>query len=178
MAARSRGPRRTLEATVLDGRGPLERLSRLSAGGTFREPTLARSTRSISIGADDMAHALSFVEDPLMQSLALALACQTASEWPSIQALALPRILVDLGNSVAMRGLVADHRRYRARLVLYDVFHDLALLRPVRPWKVAAAGVRMNESVYRELYEWIAGYIETVAAAGAAEAVRALRDGR
>lgn len=175
---KARGPRRALESTVLDGRGPLERLSRLSSGGTFREPTLGRATGALSVGAEDLAHALSFVKDPLMQALALAFACQTAAEWPRIQTLAVPRILEDLRNTASMRGLVADHRQYRARLVLYDVFHDLALLRPVRPWKGAAAAVRMNESVYRELYAWIAGFLETVAAAGAAEATRALRGGR
>lgn len=175
MATRiARGPRRALETSVLDGRGAIERLSRLAGGSSFREPSLGRASRSLTVGADDLSHALNFITDPLMQSLALALSCQTAAEWPRIHELAVPRILQDLDNSIHMRDLVARHRQYRVRLVLHDVFHDMALVRPARSWKVAAAGVRMQESVYRALYEWIAGFLETQAAEGAAQAVRAL----
>jgi hypothetical protein len=135
---------------------------------------VGRASRSLSVGADDLSQALNFITDPLMQCLALALSCQTAAEWKKIHELAVPRILTDLRNSAAMRSLVAHHRQYRIRLVLHDVFHDMALVRPVRSWKEASASVRMNESVYRALYEWIAGFVETQAEEGATQAVRAL----
>lgn len=170
----SRGPRRALETSMLDGRGAIERLSRLAGGSTFREPALGRASRSLSVGAEDLSYALRYITDPLMQCLALALSCQTAAEWPKIQELAAPIILVDLRNNPTMRGLVEDHRKYRVRLVLHDVFHDMALVRPSRPWKEAAAGVRMNESAYRALYEWIAGFLETQAGEGAMQAIKAL----
>lgn len=176
MATRTpRGTQQALDTSSLDQAGPLEQLARIAGGTSFREPTLGRSTAPLSQGEEDVPHALSHIKDELAQHLTLAIVYQTAYDWPKIQLLAQPRILEALHNTASMRDLVTDHRQYRVRIVLYDAFHDRALLRPYRAWKEAAATARMNESAYTELYRWIAGFIDTVATAGAIVACRALK---
>lgn len=155
-------------------REPLEILSQLAGNTSFKVPTVGRGTRGGLGGIDDIAHALGLVVDPLDQRLALAIACQTAAEWPAIQTLAVPRILEQLRGGHTTRGLVEGYRRHRVRLVLYDVFHDLVLLRPRRPWLEAAAAVRMKREVYTALYEVMVKFIHTQAQAGAFEACRIL----
>jgi hypothetical protein len=156
------------------GRTPLEVLSRLAGGTTFRTPNVGRSTDGGGTGLADVAHALGFVRDPLDQRLALAMASRTDAEWPQVQALAYPQLLQMLLASHNTRALVAGAKRFRVRLVLHDVFHDLVLARPMRVPKLSAERILMTERDYRALYKVIAGFVETRAQAGAHAACRAL----
>lgn len=154
---------------------PLEVLSRLAGGTTYRTPDSGRSaTGGQGIGVDDIAHALGFVRDPLEQLLALSLACRTVAEWGEVQRLAFPLLLKELLASHTTRALVAGPMRYRIRLVLHDVFHDLALERAEREPKQSAARIKMQARDYSALYKRIAGFVETKAQAGAHAAKCAL----
>jgi hypothetical protein len=160
-----------------EARTPMEVLSRLAGGTTYRTPEAGRSTRRAGAGVDDLAHALGFVKDPLDQRLALALACHTDAEWEAIHELAHAPLLRDLLGSHNTRKLVAGAKKYRVRLVLHDVFHDLALQRPTRHTKESAEKVKMQARDYRALYKSIAGFVETHAQAGASVACNALYGG-
>jgi hypothetical protein len=166
-------PRRAM-AYVDAGKTPLELLSRLAGGTTYRTPDTGRSTRTGGAGVDDLAHALGFVTDPLEQRLALALACRTDAEWPQVQELATPQLRRMLLASHQTRAMVAGAMRYRIRLVLHDVFHDLALARPPRLPRQSAKRLQMPVRDYKAMYKAIAGFVETRAHAGAHEAIRAL----
>lgn len=157
-----------------DRRTPLEVLSRLAGGTTYRTPDGVGSTRSRGIGIDDLAHALGFVRDPLAQRLALAFACGSDAEWPAIHDLAAPPLLRTLQGSHNTRRLVAGSAKYRARLVLHDAFHDIALCRPPRHARDGGARLKMTPRDYRTLYKATAGFLETVAEAGAYWACQAL----
>jgi hypothetical protein len=156
------------------GRTPLEILSRLAGGTTFKDFSAARSTRAPGITTLDIAGALGYVKDPLEQRLALALACQTDAEWLEVQRLAHPLIMKQLHGSHATRSLVAGKLKYRARVVLHAAFHDLALVRPPTSDVNAAKQLDMLVKDYRKLYRVVAGFIETNAQAGARTAVDAL----
>lgn len=156
------------------GRTPLELLSRLAGGTTFKDFSAARSTRTASITTGDIAAALGYVKDPLQQRLALALACQTDAEWLAIQKLAHPELMKQLHGSHATRSLVAGKLKYRARVVLHSAFHDLALVRPPCNDTNAAKQLDMPVRDYRKLYRVVAGFIETNAQEGARTAVDAL----
>lgn len=158
---------------VDNGREALEVLARLAGGTTFKDQAGGRTSR-LSIGTDDVAHALGRVREPLSQRLALALACQTTAEWSSIQALAHGPLLAELEGNIKTRALVAGHRRFRARMVLHIVFHDLAQLRRPGPWAEGAKVLRMRRHDYQTLYESIRGFIITKAGAAAHEACRFL----
>ena len=166
-------PPKKVAPFVDNGREALEVLARLAGGTTFKDPGIGRASR-VSLGTDDVAHALGRVKDPLEQRLALAMACQTAAEWPAIQELAHEPLLRDLQGSMKTRALVAGPRRFRARMVLHIVFHDLALLRPARPWAEGARVLRMRRQDYQTLYEATRGFIVTRAGAAAHEACRFL----
>lgn len=155
-------------------RTPLEILSRLAGGTTFRTPDTGRSTAGGGSGTDDLAHALGFVRDPLDQRLALALACCTDAEWVEVQRLAYPELRRQLLASHNTRAAVTGTKRYRIRLVLHDVFHDLALARTVRDPRQSAGRINMPVRDYRSLYKSIAGFVETRAQAGAQKACVAL----
>lgn len=157
-------------------RDPLEVLARLAGGTTFKTPTVGRSTRGQSIGTDDIAHALGHVQEPLCQRMAMAIACQSVAEWPQVQELAYPVLVRMLTGNHNTRALVTGWRRHRVRLVLYDVFHDLVLMRaPV--WSEAAKRVRMRRGDYVGLHEAIAGALESYAQTGAYVACRVLFGG-
>ncbi|MGO4700272.1 hypothetical protein [Dyella sp. 2RAB6] len=148
-------------------------LARLAGGTTFKNADSTRASR-ISLGTDDVAHALGRVRDPLDQRLALAMACQTVAEWQAIQDLAATPLLADLQGNLKTRKMVAGPSRFRARLLLHIVFHDLALLRAPQPWADGAKVLRMRRQDYQTLYEAVRGFIMTRAGAAAHEACRVL----
>lgn len=152
----------------------MELLSRLAGGTTFKGQAIGRSTRGLALTNEDMAAALGYVTDPLVQRLALALATQSTLEWPQIQRLAYPVLVQQLQASHNTRSIVTGPRKYRVRLVLHDVFFDLTLLRYQRVPRESARRLHMTERDYRALYRAIAGFIETQAQEGAYEARRAL----
>lgn len=162
------------KATKDERRSDLEVLSRLAGGTTYRTPDGVGSTRGRGIGTDDLAHALGFVKDPLDQRLALAFACRTAAEWVMVQELANPPLLQQLLGNHNTRKIVMGAKKYRARLVLHDAFHDLVLERPVRTMKDGAAKISMQPREYQALYKETAGFLETRALTGAYTACRAL----
>jgi hypothetical protein len=155
-------------------RTPLEILSRMAGGSTFREPSVGRSTRGYATTTLDIAAALGYVRDPLEQRLALALACQTDAEWPAVRQLATPPMMRQLLGSHATKSLVRGKLRYRASVVLHEAFHDLALVRHPQPVPEAAKQLDVSPRDYRALYRVVAGFIETTAQSGARSAVEAL----
>ena len=156
-------------------RTPMEKLSRLAGSTTYRTPDHGRSAHS-GISTEDVAYALGFVRDPLEQRLALALSCGTDVEWPEVQELAYPVLLSQLRASHNTRAMVAGAMRYRIRLVLHDVFHDLALQRAAREPRLSARRIKMTVRDYKALYKAIAGFVETRAQAGAYSAKYALQN--
>ena len=150
-----------------EGRDPLELIARLAGGTTFTEPSVGRGTSYPYVTSETIAGALGYVKDPLAQRLAMAMACQTTKEWRQVQQLARPRVLAHLRGSYKTRNLVRGHRRFRAQLVLFDAFHDLALRRAVS-WRQAAVNANMREEDYRLLYQHTAAYLESLARTGAA----------
>lgn len=154
-----------------DGRDSLEVLALLAGGTTFRLPATGGGSRTLTV--EDVAHALGHVRDPLQQRLARALACQTISEWPTVQVLAHPPLLEHLTGYHATRALVLGANRFRARLVAHQAFHDLALLRMPNLHE-AARKTRMRAGDYAELYAAVCGQLESWAREGAATACRAL----
>lgn len=165
---------RRKEAQGEDGRTPLEILSRLAGGSTFREPSVGRSTRGHATTTLDIAAALGYVRDPLEQRLALALACQTDAEWPAVRQLATPPMMQQLLGSHATKALVRGKLRYRASVVLHSAFHDLALVRHPQSPPEAAKQLEMQTRDYCKVYRVVAGMIETTAQSGARAAVEAL----
>lgn len=157
-----------------DARTPLEILSRLAGGSTFREPSVGRSTRGHATTTLDIAAALGYVRDPLEQRLALALACQTDAEWPAVRQLATPPVMRQLLGSHATKSLVRGKLRYRASVVLHAAFHDLALVRHPQSPPEAAKQLEMQTRDYCKVYRVVAGFIETTAQSGARSAVEAL----
>lgn len=157
-------------------RTPLEILSRLAGGTTFREPAAGRSTRGHATTTLDIAAALGYVKDPLEQRLAMALACQTDVEWPTVRQLAYAPVMRQLLGSHATKSLVRGKLGYRASVVLHTAFHDLALVR--RPQLAQeleeAKHLDLPPRDYRKLYRVVAGFIETTAQSGARAAVEAL----
>jgi hypothetical protein len=150
-----------------DDRDPLELIARLAGGTTFTEPSVGRGTSHAYVTSETIAGALGYVKDPLAQRLAMAMACQTTQEWRHVQQLARPRVLAHLRGSYKTRHLVRGYKRFRAQLVLFDAFHDLALKRAVS-WRDAAANANMREEDYRLLYQHTAAYLESLARTGAA----------
>ncbi|MGC1550514.1 MAG: hypothetical protein WA777_18485 [Rhodanobacter sp.] len=155
----------------------LEVLSRLAGATTFKEPTTGRATGGRTITNEDIAHALGHVHDPLVQRLALAIACGTISEWPRIQQMAYPLLVQDLQASHNTRKTVTGANKYRIHLVLHHVFFDLALQRLPTSAFEAAKTCRMQVRDYKALYKAIAGFIETKAQEGAHIAKRVLYGG-
>jgi hypothetical protein len=177
--APKRAPRKTNHfplriANKDEKRSDLEVLSPLAGSTTYRTPESGRSTRHGGTGTDDLAHALGKVDDPLEQLLARALSVHTAGEWRDIYRRAFPLLLNQLQGSHNTRKLVAGTKRTRARLILHDVFHDLALERPARNTRDAAKILKIQPRHYRTLYRATAGFIETIAQAGAHMAVQKL----
>lgn len=151
---------------------PMEWLAQLAGASTFQAPTVGRSTKPTRMTTLDVAAALGYVVHPLQQQLAYALATMTASSWPVVQQLAWPLLTEQLLASHRTRTIVAGRRKRRARLMLHVVFHDMVLRRPPRE---AAAGARLlgiSVRDYKALYRSIAGFLDTYAQEGAAEARR------
>lgn len=150
---------------------PLEVLSRLAGGTTFRMPDMGRGCSALT--DVDIAHALGCVSDPLKQCIACAAACQSASEWPKVQDLLHVEVLRRIGSGRWTRRLIAGPNRYRARLVAHVAFHDYVLLR-APALKKSAQATRMRTDEYSDLYWMVRGIIESLAQDGAAEACRLL----
>lgn len=165
---------KTARGGKVERRSHIEVLSRLAGGTTYRTPDGLGAQRGRGMGVDDLAHALGFVRDPLDQRLALAFACGTDAEWAAVQELAAPLLLKQLLGSPSARTLVLGAKKYRARLVLHDAFHDLVLARAPHSVKEAADRVRMSVRDYRLLYKGAAGFLETRAQEGARVACCAL----
>lgn len=153
------------------GRTPLEALTRLSIGTTYRTPAQPRAgtPNPDDMTTTDFAAGLGYVKDQLRQCLALAVACQTVTEWPRIQKLAAPLVLARLVVNRRTRHMVLGAYRYRGRLVLHDAFFDLVLLRH-RNAHDSAKRVHIPERIYRALYREVSASLVNWAHEGASEA--------
>lgn len=155
-------------------RDPLELLSMLAGGTTFRVPGAGGGR---TIGRDDLAHCLGYVKDRLQQCLALAVATHSDGEWAQVLKLAYPRLLGQLSGDVLSRHLVRGKKRHRIRIVLRDAFIECTCSAQLPPVRARALQARMRWGEYLDLFDAIKGFIHTEATSGAKAAVEALFSG-
>lgn len=167
----ARMPTGLVTAFANSARDPLELLSLLAGGTTFRTPAAGGGR---GIGRDDLAHCLGYVKDRLQQCLALAVATHSDGEWAEVLELAYPRLLGQLSGDVNTRHLVRGKKRHRIRIVLRDAFIECTSAAKLPPVRVRATEARMRWGEYLDLFDDIKRFINTEATCGAREAVRAL----
>ena len=149
-------------------REPLEILCRLAGRSSYVTPT-AGSGGMRGIGTvEDIAHALATVSDPLGKQMAMAMACQTLTEWARIQALAHPQVMAELLGSWKTRALVEGPLKYRVRLVLFDAAR--VLVWPQMHCPDRAQMLRMQRQAYRMLHRHVSACLENAARNAASEA--------
>ena len=154
---------------------PLEVLSKMAGGTTFRVPTAGRSTKASASGTSAVSHALGHVKDELQQALAFAYACESATGWQAVEEMAVARLERELGGDRRTKELVTGKNVFRIRLVLQDVFREVIVRHRPKPQAMLAKAARMRKADYVELYRAIAGVLHTIALEGATTAVKALR---
>jgi hypothetical protein len=163
-------PRRRLEPYIDSRPEPLEILSRLAGSTTYRQPA---SGGKATITTEDIAHALGKVGNDLAEMLALAIATGNRHQWAAIHSIAYPKLIGQLLADRRTRQLVSGPYRFRARLVMYDAFHDLVLCRQAS-WREAARVCRMQQRTYRELHYAVTGFLRTEAVEAAHQAMKNL----
>lgn len=162
--------KRRLDPWTTERPGPLELLARLAGTTSFRIP---QGGGSGSITTEDIAKALGYVHSTHSQMIAFALATGHTNEWPKIQEMVFPVLISQLLADRRTRHLVAGANRFRARLLLYDAFHDLTSFREAN-WRQAAKRCHMRQQTYKELYLAVAGFLRTEAVGAAHTAMTIL----
>lgn len=155
-------------------RDPLEVLSMLAGGTTFRVPGAGGGR---TVGKDDLAHCLGFVKDRLAQCLALAVATHSDGEWSEVLALAYPKLLSELVSTPDTSHLVRGKKRHRVRIVLRDAFIECTCTGKLPPVRDRAKAAKMRWGDYLTLLDEAKGFLKTWALVGAHVAVRALYGG-
>lgn len=155
--------RRRLEPYT-DGRPePLEILSRLAGNTTFRMPVGGGIP---SITTEDIAHALGKVKGDCSKLIAFAIATGNKRAWPEVHRMAYPRLIAELQGDRRTRSLVRGPDKFRARLALYDAFHDLVECTEPN-CKRGALHTGMTQRDYKTLYHAVAGFLKTNAVGAA-----------
>lgn len=176
-----------LDPHTKDRPEPIEILARMAGRSNFLTPkTTARATNTIPVTPLDIAHAIGVVSsgcafpdrertpNPLGASMAMAMACQRQAEWPRIELHGRPRLLHHLRSQRQHTGLVEGPNTYRARIGLFDAFHDLVLPAQRRHLGEAAKHAHMRKDLYRYLLNESIAFLEAAANTAAADAVRYL----
>lgn len=149
--------------------GPMEVLARLAGCTTYTEPETIRGTRP-GTTTDEIDFVLSAVADELARDMAFSMACHSTRRWAAVHRLGAPRMLATLQRWPSLAALVKDGKRMRVRILLHDVFHDLARHQR-RPYRDAAKAAKMRERDYRNLYLTIEDELHGLAQQAARDAV-------
>jgi hypothetical protein len=166
-----------------DGRPePIEILARMAGRSTFRSPRQPGGSSATPVTPLDIAHAIGAVcldtatqrGNPLGAAVAMAMACQRPGEFPKVQRMAHGPLLCHLRAQREYRGIVDPPNTYRARIALYDAFHDLVAPARRRNLGKAARDARMLREMYRWLLHQTSAFLEAAANTAAADAVRFL----
>lgn len=171
MTQRRTLPKRKLEPWTDSRPEPLELLARLAGNTSFRAPG---SGGMPTLTTEDVAHALGCVKSKRDKAIALAIATRNKEAWPIIHRQAYPRLIAELQGDRRTRPLVTGVNKFRARMVLYDAFHDLIEWRDPNP-KQGALRAGMTQRDYKTLYHAVAGFLRTGAVGAAHEAIQRLR---
>lgn len=158
---------RRLDPWTTDRPGPLEILARLAGTTSFRLP---QGGGKGSITNEDIQHALATVKPLRAQLIALAIATGNAKHWSDIQRLAYPRLINELLGDCHTRPLVSGANKFRARLLLYDAFHDMVAWRAAS-WREASLRCGMQQRAYKDLHHAVSGFLRTEAAGAAHSAI-------
>lgn len=152
---------------------PIEILARMAGRTNFRTPKTP-GAMAVPVTPLDIAHAIATVPDKLGAAMAMAMACQRSAEWPLVEELGLPQLLAHIRRQRVHPGIVDGANVFRARIALWDAFHDLVAPAQTRPLNLAARGARMRRQQYRWLLNEAAAFLEAAANTAAADAVRFL----
>lgn len=152
---------------------PIEILARMAGRTSFCTPKTPGAS-AVPVTPLDIAHAIATVPDKLGAAMAMAMACQRPSEWPRVEELGRPRLLRHLRGQREYAGIVEGPLVYRARIGLFDAFHDLVAPARARSVRAAARAARMRLEQYRWLLNESAAFLEAAANTAAADAVRFL----
>lgn len=164
---------RRLDPHSNDRPEPIEILARMNGRTSFRTPRAPGGSTAVPVTQADISHAIGTVKDKLGASMAMAMACQRHVEWARVEELGHPKLVRHLQHQD--RGdLIAGPYRFRARIALWDAFHDLIAPAAARPLHVAAKTARMRREEYRWLLNQTMSYLEEAANTAAASAVRYL----
>lgn len=151
-------------------REPTEILAMLAGRTNYLTPNEGRSTDGSKLTPLDVAHAIAGAKDKFGAAVALAVACQRNSEWPKVHALGYTPIVRELRRQRKFPGVIAGPLKHRARIVLWDAFHDLIKPKQRLSIKKAAKAARIAEEPYRFLHKHITGYLQDHANTAAGEA--------
>jgi len=153
---------------------PIEILARMAGRSTFRTPKQPGATTAVPVTPLDIAHAVATAQDKLGSAMAMAMACQRPYEWHKVERTGHARVLAHLQAQRDYPGIVDAPYTHRARIALYDAFHDLIVPEHRRNLGVAAKDARMPRAMYRHLLRETCGYLEHAANTAAADACRYL----
>jgi hypothetical protein len=153
---------------------PMELLARLAGDTAFRVE-IGGGTPTLT--TQDIAHALGCVKGDRAKVIALAIATRNKHAWPEVHRLSYGPLISQLLADRKTRHLVAGADKFRARLILYDAFHDLVAWRDAN-WKQGAVRYGMTQRDYKILYYAIVGFLRTDAIAAAHAAIKRKLFGR
>lgn len=167
--------RRRLDPHNTDKPEPIEILARMAGRTTFRLPRkVAGATAAVPVTPLDIAHAIATAQDKLGSRMAMAMACQRPWEYEKVEQLAHPRLLRRLRAQREHPGVVDGPKLYRARIALFDAFHNLVQPSRRLPLSVAARRAHMQRRVYTWLEHEAGALLEEAANTAAKDAVRFL----
>lgn len=164
---------RKLKGYEAERKEAIEWIAMLSTRSNFLSPGVGKSTAQFPVTPADVAHAIASSNDKLGTAVAVSMACQRPAEWPVVHELGYPLLCSQLTQQLAMPGVIAGARRFRARIVLYDAFASIATgYRRAMDKCAAEAGIQAN--AYRFIHKTATSLLQSAANAAAADAVRFL----
>lgn len=152
-----------LDPYTTERREPMELLARLAGRSNYLVPTQGHSTAASRLTTLDVAHAIGTSAEKLGATVALAIACQRPWDWPVVHAAAYPRLLDDLREQRSHPGIVDGGLKFRARIVLYDAFHDLVRPAARRRWRDAIDESGVPDRAYRFIHKTATGLLQAAA---------------
>lgn len=132
-----------------DPRDPLELISRLLVGSSYRVPVEGTGTKS-GLQAVDVAGAVGYMEDPLAGRVSVAVATRAeAPEIARVSAAAYRRVARTIRMLKTRPLTLAEPAdRWRLRMVIYDVATELVWPERRRPLKDLAKATKMRLGTY------------------------------
>lgn len=140
---------------------PIEIMSRLLVGGSYREPVAGTGTKA-GLQAVDIAAGAGFVRARLGREIAIAVA--TRPDPATLARLVNKAYRRCTRAAMLMRPralkLDRDAHRWRLRLVIYDAAHELAYPQLHKPFKVLAKDAKMRAHDYARLHKVITAELQ------------------